>query len=314
MNSLELVLVRGINIGVAMSNSNVLIRNKTKDDNLTGWLFISPMIFGFSCLFIIPILSILGYSLTEWSILSQESTFVGLDNYHMIFTENEEFWHVIRNSLIFAAGLVPLNISLALVLALALNQKFAGVVFFRTVYFAPVVTAGAAWAIVWTFLLQKESGGVNQLLSVIGIDGPNWLRDPDWAMFSVIITRVIKNVGLNMILYLAALQSIPSDYIEAASLDGATPWQRFKHIVWPLLAPTTLVISIVTVVGSLKVFDHIYLMTGGGPENGTLVLAYYIYERAFEFFEIGYASALAVILFVITLVLTVSQWLLKKES
>lgn len=285
-----------------------------KGENLSGWLFISPMLLGFLCFFIIPVISILGYSLTEWNILSRNSTYIGMQNYIEIFTENEEFWLVFKNTLIFAAGLVPLNIALALVLALALNRKFAGVVFFRTVYFAPVITAGAAWAIVWTFLLQKESGGVNQLLAMIGIDGPNWLREPSWAMFAVIITRVIKNVGLNMILYLAALQSISPDYIEASSLDGATPWQRFRHIIWPLLAPTTLVISIVTVVGSLKVFDHIYLMTGGGPESGTLVLAYFIYERAFEFFEIGYASALAVILFVITLALTAGQWLLKKKD
>jgi multiple sugar transport system permease protein len=285
-----------------------------KGENLSGWLFISPMLLGFLCFFIIPVISILGYSLTEWNILSRNSTYIGMQNYIEIFTENEEFWLVFKNTLIFAAGLVPLNIALALVLALALNRKFAGVVFFRTVYFAPVITAGAAWAIVWTFLLQKESGGVNQLLAMIGIDGPNWLREPSWAMFAVIITRVIKNVGLNMILYLAALQSISPDYIEASSLDGATPWQRFRHIIWPLLAPTTLVISIVTVVGSLKVFDHIYLMTGGGPESGTLVLAYFIYERAFEFFDIGYASALAVILFVITLALTAGQWLLKKKD
>lgn len=297
-----------------MSNAIVQKMRLVTSESLTGWLFISPMMLGFLCFFIVPVISIFGYSLTEWNILSQQSTYVGLQNYREIFTENEEFWHVFRNSLIFAGGLVPLNIAIALVLALALNQKFTGVVFFRTVYFAPVVTAGAAWAIIWTFLLQKESGGVNQMLAMFGIDGPNWLREPDWAMFSVIMTRVIKNVGLNMILYLAALQSISPDYIEASSLDGATPWQRFRHIVWPLLAPTTLVISIVTVVGSLKVFDHIYLMTGGGPENGTLVLAYYIYERAFEFFEIGYASALAVILFVVTLVLTIGQWLLKQKE
>ncbi|WP_040556531.1 carbohydrate ABC transporter permease [Reinekea blandensis] len=289
-------------------------KNLFSGETLSGWLFISPMMFGFLCFFIIPVIAIFGYSVTEWNILSQDSTFVGLQNYQEIFTENEEFWLVVRNSLVFAGGLVPLNIALALVLALALNQKFTGVVFFRTVYFAPVITAGAAWAIVWSFLLQKESGGVNQLLALIGIDGPNWLREPNWAMFAVIMTRVIKNVGLNMILYLAALQSISPDYVEASSLDGATPWQRFRHIIWPLLAPTTLVISIVTVVGSLKVFDHIYLMTGGGPESGTLVLAYYIYERAFEFFEIGYASALAVILFVLTLVLTVGQWLLKQKE
>ncbi|MFG1495109.1 sugar ABC transporter permease [Saccharospirillum sp. HFRX-1] len=283
-------------------------------ESLSGWLFISPLLTGFCLFFVGPLIAIFVYSLTEWNILSQQSSFVGLENYRDILFENPEFWEVLRNSLVFAAGLVPLNVALALVLALALNRAFHGVIVFRTMFFAPVVTAGAAWAIVWTFLLQKESGGINQMLALVGIDGPNWLRQPDWAMFSVIVTRVLKNVGLNMILYLAALQTIPRDYAEAATLDGAGRWHIFRHLTWPMLAPTTLVISIVTVVGSLKVFDHIYLMTGGGPENATLVLAYYIYERAFEFFEVGYASALAVVLFVVTLGLTLAQWFMKKES
>tara|TARA_R110001583_G_C5665141_1_gene410009 strand:+ start:2822 stop:3736 length:915 start_codon:yes stop_codon:yes gene_type:complete len=296
-----------------MINSIVKSYRKTvRSESFSGWLFISPMMLGFLCLFVVPLIVIFGYSAMEWNILSKSTSYVGLDNYSEILFENEEFWTVLKNSLIFAAGLVPLNMAIALSLALALNQKFTGVVFFRTVYFAPVVTAGAAWAIVWTFLLQKDSGGVNQTLAILGIDGPNWLREPVWAMFAVIVTRVFKTVGLNMILYLAALQSIPKEYIEASTLDGASSRQRFTKIVWPLLAPATLAISVVTVVGSLKVFDHIYLMTGGGPENGTLVLAYFIYERAFEFFDIGYASALAVILFILTLILTMIQWFMKK--
>jgi multiple sugar transport system permease protein len=269
---------------------------------------------GFGLFFLGPLIAIFGYSLMEWNILSQQSTFVGLDNYQDILFGDTEFWTVLRNSLVFAGGLVPLNVALSLALALALNKAFRGVIVFRTLFFAPVVTAGAAWAIVWTFLLQNESGGINQMLALVGIEGPNWLREPDWAMVSVIVTRVLKNVGLNMILYLAALQTISRDYSEAAVLDGASRWQIFRNITWPLLAPTTLVITIVTVVGSLKVFDHIYLMTNGGPENATLVLAYYIYERAFEFFQVGYASALAVVLFFVTLMLTLAQWMLKRET
>ncbi|MFY0664914.1 MAG: sugar ABC transporter permease [Natronospirillum sp.] len=289
-------------------------RSMQFQETLSAWAFISPLLLGFSVFFVGPLVAIVGYSLTEWNILAQSSTFVGMDNYRDILFNNPDFWQVLRNSLVFAGGLVPLNIALSLALALALNRAFHGVMVFRTMFFAPVVTAGAAWAIVWTFLLQKESGGINQMLLMIGIEGPNWLREPNWAMASVIFTRVLKNVGLNMILYLAALQAISRDYNEAAMLDGANRWQIFRNVTWPLLAPTTLVIMIVTVVGSLKVFDHIYLMTNGGPENATLVLAYYIYERAFQFFEVGYASALAVVLFVVTLMLTLAQWLLKREG
>lgn len=289
-------------------------RSMQLQETLSAWAFISPLLLGFSVFFVGPLIAIVGYSLTEWNILAQSSTFVGMDNYRDILFNNPDFWQVLRNSLVFAGGLVPLNIALSLALALALNRAFHGVIVFRTMFFAPVVTAGAAWAIVWTFLLQKESGGINQMLLMIGIEGPNWLREPNWAMASVIFTRVLKNVGLNMILYLAALQTISRDYSEAAMLDGANRWDIFRNITWPLLAPTTLVITIVTVVGSLKVFDHIYLMTNGGPENATLVLAYYIYERAFQFFEVGYASALAVVLFLVTLMLTLAQWLIKREG
>jgi multiple sugar transport system permease protein len=274
---------------------------------MDAWLFLGPTLAGFLIFFLGPLVAVVWYSLTEWNLLSQQATFVGLANYRDALLENPDFWRVVRNSGIFAIGLVPFNMALALALALALSRPFPGVVFFRTVFFAPVVTSAVAWAIVWKFLLQGEGGFVNQMLATVGIDGPNWLREPDWAMAAVIATRVVKMVGLNMILYIAALQSIPRDYDAAARLEGASGWQIFRMITWPLLGPTTLVIMVITTIGSFKVFDHIYLMTGGGPENGTLVLAFYIYQQAFQFFNVGYASALAMIMFVIVMVLTVIQ-------
>jgi multiple sugar transport system permease protein len=281
---------------------------------LEAWLFISPTLIGFLIFFLGPLVAIVYYSMTEWNLLTQQATFVGLDNFHDALFVNPDFWHVVRNSVIFALGLVPLNMALALTLALALSRPFFGVVFFRTVFFAPVITSAIAWAIVWKFLLQGEAGAVNQMLAWVGIDGPNWLREPNWAMAAVIVTRVIKMVGLNMILYIAALQAIPRDYEEAARLEGASRWQIFRMIIWPLLAPTTLVIMVITTIGSFKVFDHIYQMTGGGPENGTLVLAYYIYQQGFEFFDVGYASALAMIMFIIVMVLTVVQVTVRRKG
>jgi multiple sugar transport system permease protein len=281
---------------------------------LEAWLFISPTLIGFLIFFLGPLVAVVYFSMTEWNLLTQQATFVGFDNFEHALFENPDFWHVVRNSLIFAFGLVPMNMALALALALALSRPFAGVVFFRVIFFAPVVTSAVAWAIVWKFLLQGEAGAVNQMLAWIGVDGPNWLREPDWAMFAVIVTRVIKMVGLNMILYIAALQAIPRDYEAAARLEGASSWQVFRMIIWPLLAPTTLIIMVITSIGSFKVFDHIYLMTGGGPENGTMVLAFYIYEQGFRFFEIGYASALAMIMFVIVLVLTIVQVMLRQRG
>jgi multiple sugar transport system permease protein len=283
-------------------------------ETLEGWLFVSPVLTGFGIFFLGPLIAVVFYSMTQWNLLTQQATFVGLANFEDALTTNPDFWHVIRNSLVFAAGLVPLNMALALALALALSRPFRGVLFFRTVFFAPVVTSAVAWAIVWKFLLQGEGGAVNQLLSLVGIDGPNWLREPNWAMAAVIVTRVIKMVGLNMILYIAALQSIPRDYEAAARLEGASGWQIFRMVTWPLLAPTTLVIMVITMIGSFKVFDHIYLMTRGGPENGTLVLAFYIYEQAFKFFNVGYASALALIMFVVVMALTTVQLVLRRRD
>lgn len=281
---------------------------------LEAWLFLSPTLIGFVIFFLGPLVAIVYYSMTEWNLLTQQATFVGLKNFHNALLVNPDFWQVLRNSGIFALGLVPLNMALALTLALALSRPFFGVVFFRTVFFAPVVTSAIAWAIVWKFLLQGEAGIVNQMLATVGIDGPNWLREPNWAMAAVIVTRVIKMVGLNMILYIAALQAIPRDYEEAARLEGASRWQIFRMIIWPLLAPTTLIIMVITTIGSFKVFDHIYQMTGGGPENGTLVLAYYIYLQGFEYFDVGYASALAMIMFVIVMALTIVQVMLRRKE
>lgn len=283
-------------------------------ESLTAWLFVSPTLVGFAIFFLGPLIAVFGYSLTEWNLLTQRSTFVGMDNYVDALVHNPDFWPVLSNSMIFAIGLVPMNMALALTLALLLSRPAFGAVFFRVVFFAPVVTSAVAWAIVWKFLLQGEAGAVNQALAIVGVDGPNWLREPDWAMFAVIFTRVIKMVGLNMILYIAALQAVPRDYEAAAILEGASRWQIFKWIIWPLLAPTTLVIMVITTIGSLKIFDHIFLMTGGGPENGTLVLAYYIYQQAFEFFDVGYASALAVIMFIVILALTLVQVALRQRS
>jgi multiple sugar transport system permease protein len=281
---------------------------------MEAWLFLSPTLAGFLIFFAAPLVAVLGYSLTEWNLLTQQATFVGLANYDDALTRNADFWHVARNSAVFALGLVPLNMALALLLALALSGQFRGVVVFRTIFFAPVVTSAAAWAIVWKFQLQGEAGFINQMLAGIGITGPNWLREPNWAMVAVIVTRVIKMVGLNMILYIAALQAIPRDYDAAARLEGASSLQIFRMITWPLLGPTTLVIMVITTIGSFKVFDHIYLMTGGGPENGTLVLAFYIYQQGFEFFNVGYASALAMIMFVIVMALTVVQLALRRKD
>lgn len=286
-------------------------QRRRRREALYGYAFLSPQLFGFLLFVIGPLVAVFVYSFQTRNLLTGQISFVGLQNYKDALFHNPLFWRVLLNSLIFAAGLVPFNMALALVLALLLSRPFRGVTIFRTMFFAPVVTSAVAWAIVWRFMLQGEHGTVNQFLGLAGIHGPNWLRQPAWAMVSVIGTRVLKNVGLNMIIYIAALQGIPREYSEAAAIDGANRWQVFRNITLPLLAPTTLVVSVITIVGSLKVFDQILLMTQGGPGNATMVLVYYIYQQAFQFFKTGYASTLAVTLFVVTLGLTLLQWTLR---
>ena len=275
---------------------------------------VAPQVLGFLTFVIGPIIVVFWFALHRRNLLTGQSTFVGLTNFETMFTSDVVFQKVLVNSLVFTAGLVPLNIALALFLALLLSRQLPGVVAFRTLFFAPVVTSAVAWAIVWRFMLQNESGTINQLLALLGIVGPNWLREEGWAMASVIVTRVLKNVGLNMIIYLAAIQSIPTEYRDAARVDGASGWHVLRYITLPMLAPTTLLISVITIVGSLQVFDHILLMTGGGPANATLVLVFYIYQQGFNFFNTGYASAVAVMLFAVTLVLTLVQWALRSRE
>ncbi len=283
-------------------------------DALWGYLFISPQMIGFFLVVLGPLLAVLVFSLQDRNLLFGNVSFAGFENYKQIFTNDALFGKVLLNSLYFTLLVVPLNLVTSVSLSLLLARELRGMKVFRVLYFAPVVTSAAAWAIVWRFILQGEQGTLNQFLAVIGIDGPNWLHDPNWAMFSVAVTRVVKNVGLNIVILLAAVTNIPREYEEAATVDGANPWQTFYHITLPLLFPTLLFVSVITVIGSLRVFDTILLMTEGGPGISTMVLVYYIYYQAFQFFETGYASALAAILFAIALGLTALQWALRNRA
>lgn len=277
-----------------------------------GYLFIAPQMIGFFLFVLGPILSVFLFSTQHRDLLSGLVEPAGLGNFQTMLQTDRLFPRVLANSLLFTAGLVPLNVTLALLLAFLLTRKLRGILFFRSVFFAPVITSAVAWAIVWRFLLQGDQG-INQFLGSLGVDGPNWLREPGWAMASVIVTRVFKTVGLNMIIFMSALQNIPHEYSEAASVDGANPREVFFNITLPQLAPTILVVVVLTVIGSLQVFDHILLMTNGGPANSTNVLIYYIWFQAFRIFDIGYASALAVVLFIIVLTATMIQWALRRQ-
>jgi multiple sugar transport system permease protein len=302
---------------MAVAHDNTMLKNRApfwtvaRRDSLAGFLFIAPQLIGIIIFVLIPLGLVFWYSLHEWNVLANTFTYTGAQNFRMLI-EDTSLRDVLGVTAIFSAGLVVFNLSLALLLAVLLNQKLAGIAIFRTLFFSPVVVSLVAWTIVWGFLLQKN-GGINGMLQVFGIEGPNWLREETTAMISVIVVQVFKNVGLNMILFLAALQGVPNELYEAARIDGAPVFKQFRRITLPLISPTILLTSIITIVGSLQVFAQIAILTQGGPGRSTTVLVYYLYQQAFQFHFFGYGSTLSILLFVIVAVLTFAQWQMRKR-
>ncbi|MEK3721140.1 carbohydrate ABC transporter permease [Paenibacillus sp. FSL H8-0034] len=282
-----------------------------REANITGWIFVSPMVLGFAAILMVPLFQAFYMSLTDWPLLG-EAKFIGFDNYVNILSDHD-FWVVLGNTFYFAAGLVPLNIAIALLFAVLLAKSMPGISWFRTAIFVPVMTSLIVWSIVWKYMFATDSGFINQILQLIGIEGPAWLYNPQLAMPAVIITSVLKNVGLNMVLFIAALQQVPVHLYEAAKIDGANRFTQFIRVTIPLITPTLFLTIIMTVIGSMKVFGQIYVMTQGGPGSSTKVMVYYIWEKAFKLFEFGYASALAYILFFLIMAFTLIQWTLRKR-
>ncbi|MEP9383320.1 sugar ABC transporter permease [Nocardioides sp. KR10-350] len=280
-------------------------------DRWVGVAFVAPQLVGWAAFVAVPLVMVVWYSLHDWQVLTNSFTFSGMDNYRRMFRDPSMHDALVASG-IFSLGLVVLNVTLALFLALMLNQRLPGSTVFRAIFFSPVVASLAAWSIVWGFLLQNH-GGINGFLELVGIDGPNWLRGGATAMLSVIVVQVLKGVGLNMILFLAALQVVPEELREAARLDGAGAWRVFRSITIPLISPTILMVSILTVIGSLEVFAQIAILTAGGPGNDTTVLVYYLYQQAFIYHDFGYGSAVSVLMFVVVLVLTLLQWQARRK-
>lgn len=280
-------------------------------DSLAGYLFIAPQMIGITIFVLIPLGLVFWYSLHEWNVLAQTFRFQGLANYQTLLSD-PGLPQVLAATGIFSVGLVIFNMSLALLLAVLLDQKLKGIAIYRTLFFSPVVVSLVAWTIVWGFLLQNN-GGINALLAILGVEGPNWLRHPTTAMISVIVVQVFKNVGLNMVLFLAALQGVPRELYEAARVDGTPAFKQFTRITLPMISPTVLLTSIITIVGSLQVFAQIAVLTQGGPGMSTTVLVYYLYQQAFQFHKFGYGATLSILLFVIVAVLTFIQWQMRRK-
>lgn len=249
-----------------------------------------------------------GYlSLVEWDGLAADKPFVWFDNYVRL-ARSGSLGNSIKVTLVYATGVTAGSLILGLMAAVLLNAAVRGLTLYRTIYFLPVVTATVAVAVVWKLLLDPGSGYVNVLLRSVGVVAPSWLRDPTWAMPAVIMVGIWKRLGFNMVVYLAGLQAVPREVQEAAEVDGAGPFATFRDITLPLLAPTTLLLAILTVIDAFLVFDQIYIMTGGGPVGTTEVLGLLLYRQAFEYFDLGGASAIGWVMFALIAGSSLVQW------
>ena len=283
-----------------------------QNDKWYAYAMISPVVLGFACLMLFPLLYEFYLSLTNAKLLGNVN-FIGFENYENLFGNDPLFTKSILNSLYFSGVLVPLNISLAILLAVLLNRQLRGIGIFRTLVFLPSITPIVVWALVWKLILSTDAGILNAFLKIIGITGPAWLFDVHLTMPVLIVNTVLKGVGLNMVIFLGALKSIPVVYYEAAMIDGAKPFRTFVNVTLPMLSPTIFMVTVTTIISSLKIFSNVYMLTNGGPANSTSLLVFYIYYKAFKEFNFGYAAAIAAVLFVIILIITLIQWSLRRR-
>ncbi|HEV2530799.1 sugar ABC transporter permease [Phenylobacterium sp.] len=276
-----------------------------------GWLFVAPAVAIIGVFFFVPVLAAFVLSLTDFDIYSladlHNLRFVGLRNYVDLLV-NPLFWQAVGNTLYFVGLGVPLSIAASLGAALLLDSRLVRFKpFFRTALFAPVVTTLVAVAVIWRYLLHARYGLINYALGEIGIGPIDWLGDPHWAMPAIVIFAVWKNFGYNMIIFVAGLQTIPQDLYEAARIDGASALRRFWHVTLPGLGPVILLVSLLTIAGYLQLFAEPYVMTQGGPGQATVSVLYFMYEQGFKWWNLGVASAVAFLLFVLMLGVTVLQ-------
>jgi multiple sugar transport system permease protein len=283
--------------GSARRRSNALTRREA----VIGYIFISPWLLGFIVFLVGPIIASLYLSFTQYK-PGLTPVWLGLANYTRMFSD-ELFYHSLRVTTVYTVLSVPIGLVTALALAVLLNQGVRGLRFFRTAFYLPSLISGVAVAIVFSWFFNKQFGVVNFFLGLFGINGPNWLGDPDWTLPAFVLMS-LWGIGGTVVIFIAALQGVPAELYEAAELDGATSWRRFINITLPLISPVILFSLITGVIATFQTFAVSYIMTGGGPANASLFYLLYLYRNAFSWFEMGYASALAWFLFLIIMICT----------
>jgi multiple sugar transport system permease protein len=282
--------------------TNRRTRSLATREAITFYLCISPWLLGFLIFVLGPMVVSLGLSFTRWDLLSP-ARFVGLRNYQKMLTGDPLFWQSLKVTAIYTAVYVPMELAGGLVLALIMNQKLKFIGVFRTIYYLPSVLPGVAFVVLWMWILHPDVGLINTVLSYVGIAGPRWLVDPDWALAALLMMSA-WGLGRSMVIYLASLRGVPKHLYEAAAIDGANRWQSFWRITLPMLTPTVFFNLVLSVISTFQTFTSAYVSTDGGPLDSTLFYVLYVFRQAFQFFNMGYASALAWVLFLIVFVLT----------
>ncbi|KAA3659365.1 MAG: sugar ABC transporter permease [Chloroflexi bacterium] len=270
---------------------------------IAGYLFISPWMVGFVLFIAGPMLASFVMSFTRWNIVS-DPRWVGLANYERILTTDADFWQALKVTFTYSAIYLPVSTVIGLGMAMALNVKLPGVGIFRTLLYLPYVVPSIAATLVWVWVLNQRFGLLNTILSYVGIEGPNWFGDPSTALYGIVMIGV-WGVGGSAVIYLAGLQNIPEHLYEAAVVDGANGWQKFRHVTIPMLSPTIFYQLVIGLIGVFQTFTASYVATAGGPLKATFFYMLYIYNKAWQSLRMGYASALAWILFVIIMLITV---------
>ena len=283
------------------------ISDTNYNNTTAGWIFILPALIGVLIFILIPVLCSFSLSFADWDLLN-DIKFVGLSNYKTIL-HSDLFWKMLTNTFVYAISVSILGVIFPLILAYILNNKIRGSEFYKTAYFLPFITPMIAIALVWQWIFDPNIGGINLLFNL----HINWLYDKHYAMPVLIAISVWKLIGYNMIIFLSGFATINQEVLEAAKIDGANSFKIFKNVTVPLLSSTIFFVIVITSISSFQVFDLIYMLTQGGPENSTMVLVYSIYKYAFEYFDIGKASAIAYVLFAIIFVLVLFQWKLRKK-
>ncbi|WP_101296806.1 carbohydrate ABC transporter permease [Halegenticoccus soli] len=278
----------------------------SSEDDLSWYLIVFPKVLLFSVVLLVPFVGAFWISLHQWEPLATQHPFVGLDNYVALFRD-PIFWDALVNTAGYSLALIAIDVPIALGLALLLNMNLRGTKFYSAAIFLPVVTSWVVVSLIWSWLYNPQYGLINAALGTVGLPQPDWLQSSKTALASIALMSIWKHVGFNMVIFLAGLKGIPDDFYEAAIIDGANRWQRFRYITLPLLKPTSFFVVVVTLIFSFRLYTQVYVMTQGGPVHSTYSIVFYFWEQGFQQFNMGYASAIAVVLFLIVFGLSIVQ-------